>query len=107
MSRITQRMFDRADTDRSGAISKDEFLKSAPNTSFGDRAGNLFSRLDANNDGQLTKEEATKGIERMLSLLHANAGVSQAHFTQNPPFDVLEPFHASGSERDRPETVVA
>lgn len=75
------RMFDRFDSDASGAVSLDEFVKGA------DRR---FSRMDRNNDGTVTEGEVDAFIakrtrrikDRILSRLDANGdgAITQAEF---------------------------
>lgn len=50
--------FDRADADKSGDVTYEEFA-----ALFGDR----FKKADADNNGELTVEEVAAGIERMMA----------------------------------------
>ncbi len=52
MAQRIQRKFQQSDVDNHGSISEDE-----------------FSKLDVNDDRQLTQEEASKGIEKMMATM--------------------------------------
>lgn len=52
--KMMERMFEKNDTDKDGAISKEEFIKSSEER---------FASMDADGDGKVTKEEAKKHHE--------------------------------------------
>jgi hypothetical protein len=67
-------IFDRADKDHDGKISKEEFRKalaSIPGLRLSaSKADKLFARLDRNKDGFLTKDEVKQLPARLKGMLH-------------------------------------
>ncbi|WP_337175237.1 EF-hand domain-containing protein [Paludisphaera sp.] len=59
-----QAAFQNADTDKNGTISREEFNQALVNP-----AGVVFRIVDANNDGQLTREELQSGVRVVISEL--------------------------------------
>lgn len=75
------------DTDGNGSVSRDEFIASA-STRAGERAGEMFDRLDADGDGALSEDVLASRDRgpgpRMLQRLDADGsgGVSEAEFEE-------------------------
>lgn len=54
--KMLEKMFEKGDLDKDGAISKEEFMTGAEER---------FAKMDLDGDGKVTKEEAKEGHEKM------------------------------------------
>jgi hypothetical protein len=64
------RLLERADTNKDGKISLEEFKKfaaSLPGGKLKEHADQVFKRLDSNGDGYITKDEIKKAMEQMAA----------------------------------------
>ncbi len=62
------KLMEKADANKDGKISREEFMKSAesaPGGKLKQHAEQVFKRLDANDDGFITKDEIKKAQEMM------------------------------------------
>ena len=68
-----QRRFQYMDTNKDGKLSKDEFRDHKKNRKHGHHGkGRIFSKLDADNDGQITREESLTAWRNWFKRIDAN-----------------------------------
>jgi hypothetical protein len=72
-----RQLFDHIDTDKSGALSREELdvALTAAHWTPAD-VGKLFGVLDSNRDGAVDREEWSKGLEKYSSLAHGGASAA-------------------------------
>lgn len=68
---MQQEMFKRIDQDGDGSVTKDEFLKGAPQGARGGggpNPGDVFSQIDRNSDGSIDEDEHTAFLSAMSQM---------------------------------------
>lgn len=92
MQRQMQDKFSSADTDNSASLTLEEVTNATPGGTDNSRIEKMFSRMDSNNDGEVTQEERDSMVdkirERLKSINSIASGLGSAK-EESEPFDNL------------------
>lgn len=66
-SALYEKLFTKLDADKSGSVSRDEFVAGAPEDVSSEQAGALYDQLDSSGSGSLSKSDLATAFEQMSS----------------------------------------
>lgn len=84
-----QDRFNSADIDKSGSLSKDEFLSATEQVSKPIDPEKIFNRMDSNGDGTLTHKEQQAFQEQMAERMERIVSMSEKKAGAETGFDIL------------------